>query len=124
MTSPVPPAPDSWVSTDQRLATGAALSPPGGPPPVVHLRGELDLATEASTRAALQLWTSTGALHLVVVTSAVTFVDCAGLRPLREVAAVLAVRGGCVELSTPSRSVVRLVRLSGASTGLALPGAR
>ncbi len=90
------------------------------PAPVVHLRGELDLVTQASSRALLRPWAATPALQLVVVTREVTFADCAGLRPLREAAAALAARGGLVVLPAPARSVVRVLQLTGTDGGLVL----
>ena len=80
--------------------------------PVLRLRGEVDAAVVA-------IWTAgtrpAGRAPVAVDVSATTFLDCRGLRlVVRETEA--ARRSGRIpELRSPSRSVRRLVDLSGAA---------
>ncbi len=91
---------------------------------VVRVTGELDTAAAAGLQGALDdVLGRPGTRECVVDLTAVTFLDCAGIRPLvRAHAAVrrsgrtLAVRAGT------DRAVDRLLRLTGLGEVLSCPG--
>ena len=74
--------------------------------------GEVDLATVPELRRRLG-GATTRAPELTVDLSAVTFIDCAGLRPLLEARKRQRVDGGRLVLRSPSWAVVRLLRFTG-----------
>lgn len=87
--------------------------PAGHDSVVVRAGGELDLATAGRLRA--QLGSAVGAPSAVLVldTSAVTFIDCSGLRELVAVRVRLTAEGRRLELRDPSAAVLRLLAWSG-----------
>jgi len=89
---------------------GLSIQFADGSPPVLHVSGELDLATAEQFSAALQQALSAGSA-LVVDMADVTFVDAAGLRVLLQAAAA---RNGAGPLTLVNAArVARLLRLVG-----------
>lgn len=80
---------------------------------VVDLAGEVDMLTAPELRQ--QLGQAMGAPGTVVVVeaSAVTFMDCAGLRELLAAHTRLAAGGRTLVLRSPSPPVARLLELTG-----------
>jgi len=74
--------------------------------------GEVDLATVPELRRRLG-GVRTRAPELTVDLSAVTFIDCAGLRPLLEARKRQRADGGRLVLMSPSWAVVRLLQFTG-----------
>ena len=88
-------------------------APPTVAQAVVVAEGEVDMFTAPALRA--RLGRAMGAPSTVVVldTSAVTFIDCAGLRELIAVRARLVASGRTLHLRSPSPTVLRLLELTG-----------
>ena len=74
--------------------------------------GEVDLATVPELRRRLG-GADDRSTELTVDLSAVTFIDCAGLRPLLEARRRQRARGGRLLLMSPSWAVVRLLQFTG-----------
>jgi anti-anti-sigma factor len=88
---------------------------PGGSTVVVRLDGELDMTSSPLLQAVVDQ-TLAGrreplCVHLVVDMSGVGFADASGLSPLLLARAMLARRGGTIELRHCRRAVLRLLRL-------------
>jgi|SRR5689334_22367332 anti-anti-sigma factor len=81
-----------------------------GSPPVLHVQGELDLATADQLRAALEDAVSAHA-SVVLDLAGVTFVDVVGLRAILEVADTLNGHGPLQLVNAPK--VGRLLGLVG-----------
>jgi anti-anti-sigma factor len=75
---------------------------------VVDAVGELDLATAPGLRWSLDHYPANSDAQLIVDMSGVTFIDCAGLRPLLETRNRW---GDQMALRDPSRPVTRLLDL-------------
>jgi anti-sigma B factor antagonist len=84
-------------------------TPDDGP---LVVSGEVDLATVPELRRRLG-GAKTRAPELTVDLSAVTFIDCAGLRPLLEARRRQRADGGRLVLMSPSWAVVRLLQFTG-----------
>ena len=97
---------DSSPDTDRPAAHRAGES-------VVVVRGEVDLATAPEVRR--RLLTPAGVV--VLDASAITFIDCAGLRAVLGARAVLAARGQELRLRAPSPALTRLVDWTGLGRG-------
>lgn len=124
--SAVPPPAAGPPTTTSALHSGAAGS---GPDVVVILAGEVDLASAPAVRAALgaaiktatttatttapRLGSTTGAttgwITVAVDTTAVTFIDCAGLGELLFARAQLRAAGHQLLLPSPAPAVRRLL---------------
>lgn len=83
---------------------------PAGTTTVVPVCGELDLEAASDLRARLSDLVQVSTQQVIVDLSAVTFCNCAGLHPLREAQAAAPDR---LSLRDPSRSVTRVLRLTG-----------
>lgn len=81
------------------------------PTPVLHLTGEIDYAVSPELRRELDRRSAQPPHQVVVDLSAVTFMDCSGLRPLLEARARIG-DGLRLEDNLP-RSVTRLLHLTG-----------
>ncbi|HVM67058.1 MAG TPA: STAS domain-containing protein [Acidimicrobiales bacterium] len=78
---------------------------------IIHLYGEVDMASERAFRdlgAALTRWRPT---HLVVEAKDITFIDCAGYRLLLAVQTAVEAYGGTFVLRAPSPALSRLMSL-------------
>lgn len=88
---------------------------PDGSTVVVRLDGELDITSSPLLQAvvdqALAARRSPVCEHLVVDMSGVGFADASGISPLLLARALLARRGGTIELRHCRRAVLRLLRL-------------
>jgi len=95
---------------------------------IIEARRELDLSTLPSLRSALLAATAGTTGRVVVDLSAVDFIDCSSLRPLRAAARSLRREGRALVLRRPSRQVRNLLDLTGVADELPLesppPGAR
>ncbi|WP_426752989.1 SulP family inorganic anion transporter [Myxococcus sp. Y35] len=96
---------------------GADGGDPDARPPVqvLRVRGDLDVRSCANLSAALQgpPWPR----HLVLDLSDVKYMDAAGLRTIRELSDVLAVRGGRVLVAGARGGVAAMLREAGTWTG-------
>ena len=80
----------------------------------VFVTGEVDIASVPELRRHLrQASTESRGRDLVVDLSAVTFMDCAGLRPLLEARFTQEASGGRLVLREAPSSVTRLLHLTG-----------
>ncbi len=84
----------------------------GTSPTVVNVAGELDIATAAHTDAILTA--ATGGTHpeVVIDLRQVTFVDCAGARPLVAAARRIHEAGGSLTLLAGHPMVVKVLRFN------------
>jgi anti-anti-sigma factor len=76
---------------------------------VLHVTGDVDLATAPALRQLLERPIADPACHIVVDLSAVTFMDCTGLRPLLDTQASI---GDRLRLRGLPRQVRRLLDLT------------
>lgn len=88
---------------------------------VVALTGELDLGTRS---VALEACTAPDHVHVLVDLSALSFLDCAGLRALDGAAAILAARGGSLVVTNAVGEPRRLLSLIGDLGGVQWTEAR
>jgi stage II sporulation protein AA (anti-sigma F factor antagonist) len=100
------------------MATDSISQPHSVPSHVLHLTGAFDLATAPGLRDLLEAPTADPSWCGVVDLSAVTFMDCAGLRPLLEAQALV---GNRVRFEGLSRQVTRLLVLIGLPSALDHP---
>jgi len=91
---------------------------------LVHARGELDLSTAQTLTASLDAAvTAPSDVHVVVDLSEVTFIDCAGLRPLLQTRNLLRDRFWLYRVSAPVARLLDLTALTDAFACLDhLPG--
>lgn len=94
------------------------LSPTGtgpatGETAVVELRGELDILVAPPLTARLDDLTATRRPDLVVDLRAVSFIDCAGLRPLCRAREQVMKRHGRLRIITNSDRLLRILRAAG-----------
>ena len=82
---------------------------------LVALGGEIDMATAGEVRAVIGAAMGGPGTTVVVDTSAVVFIDCAGLRELLAAQARLAAGGRSMRLR-PSPAVTRLLEWTGTSS--------
>ncbi|MFJ3233644.1 STAS domain-containing protein [Streptomyces sp. NPDC086787] len=80
---------------------------------VVALRGEIDIFVAPPLTACLDDLTATGRPDLVVDLRAVSFIDCAGLRPLCRTQQRVMERQGRLRLVTNSDHLLRILRAAG-----------
>ena len=79
---------------------------------VVHLAGELDIATAHPTRGVLRCAAAVSP-HLLVDLTEVEFMDCAGLGALMWAHHKVTAAGGAVELLGPNWQVRKLIDAAG-----------
>jgi anti-anti-sigma factor len=88
---------------------------PDGPTVVVRLDGDLDMTSSPLLQAVVDQVLAARrhppCAHLVVDLSGVGFADASGISPLLLARAMLARRGGTIELRHCRRAVLRLLRL-------------
>ncbi|RBY83219.1 STAS domain-containing protein [Blastococcus sp. TF02A-30] len=100
------------ISTAHGAPLGGIDLVDGEDGPVLRLRGEIDTAAVAAWDAA---GTSLDRAPVAVDVSGTTFLDCRGLRLLVRATEATRRTGRLPELRRPSRSVRRLVDLTGAA---------
>lgn len=101
------------------MTTAAPTEPSTSLHLVLHVHGELDLATAPALRQ--RIWEAVAAadgaghrpVRIGVDLSGITFMDCSGLRPLIEAQAGLGNRLWLQNLSGPAARLVRLAELDG-----------
>lgn len=93
-----------------------SISRSASPTAVLRLTGEHDIATAHDLRRQLAPPAGDPAWSIVVDLSAVTFMDCGGLRPLLEAQARI---GNRVRFTGVSRPVARLLALTDQATAFA-----
>jgi anti-anti-sigma factor len=102
---------DDW----QLVASQASvLARQNGQETVIHLAGEFDLACAGQLGETLDRICSKAAVSLLLDLSMVSFIDCAGWRPVRDVARALAHQGRGIEIvavSAPAHSFLGMVGL-------------
>lgn len=110
---PRPAGGDGSPVLDVRIRFDAAL-------PLVRLAGELDLGSAHLLRDALETVRAraSAADMLVLDLAGVTFCDVAGLRVIEACALNLEATGRQLLLYRPSRSVLKLIAISGVAAGL------
>lgn len=79
------------------------------------LSGELDMSTAETTHAAGRLALTSAGRGVVIDVSAVSFIDCAGLAPLVELAQMARARGGRITLVGARAGMRRLLAVTGLS---------
>ncbi|MEW2513367.1 STAS domain-containing protein [Streptomyces sp. NPDC046870] len=84
----------------------------GTQPMVVSVAGELDIATAVHTDAILTAATSGTHPEVVIDLRQVTFLDCAGVRPLAAAARRVHEAGGALTLLAGHPMVVRVLRFN------------
>jgi anti-anti-sigma factor len=77
------------------------------------VRGELDIASAPELRAALDRIVAGPHLVVVLDLAGLTFLDCAGMRPIRAARRALEARGGQLLVRHPTPIVERALRLGG-----------
>lgn len=82
------------------------------PPFVIPLAGEIDVASGAAVRSALQASLDQGHLHVVVDLADVTFIDAAGLGVLVGAQRRFARAGGRLRVERPQRCLRRLLEIT------------
>ncbi len=82
---------------------------------VVTAEGEMDMATAGELRGSVGRAMGAPATVVVIDLSAVTFMDCCGLRELVAARARLRAGGRGLRLRSPSPAVLRLLTLTGTS---------
>ena len=96
----------------------------GGRGPVVFLSGEADLEAAAELTAVLLAQTESGADHVTVNLSGLTFADSASLRAFIVAHHALQGRGGSLELDRPPPHVARVLSLLGIDQVLSVHGTK
>lgn len=82
------------------------------------VRGELDIASAPELQAALERILG-GPHHVLVLDlTGLSFLDCAGMRPIRAARRALEARGGQLLVRHPSPIVERTLRLGGLADAL------
>jgi anti-sigma B factor antagonist len=87
---------------------------------VVHVGGEVDLATCPQLRDVLAELVDGGVYHLLVDLKQVSFLDSSGISALIGVLRRVRERGGSVGLIAPRPQVRRVLELTGVATLLAI----
>ena len=82
------------------------------------VRGELDIASAPELEAALERIVAGPHVVLVLELTGLTFLDCAGMRPIRTARRALEARGGRLLVRHPSPIVERALRLGGLGEAL------
>ncbi len=80
--------------------------------PVIHLRGELDLASAPTLSVTVAEAASTGTEAVTLDLSAVTFIDSSALRTLVVSGRQLAQRGGVLQIGPRSVVVARVLSMT------------
>ena len=89
---------------------------------VMHLVGELDVASSPVVRRAVDDLMAAGTRHLVVDLARVDFVDSTGLALLIAIDARLDIAGGSLALSHPNARIRQLIRVAGLDGRLDVTG--
>ena len=84
---------------------------------MIAVRGEVDLATAGELLVRLRTLTGTRRGPILLDLSRITFIDCAGLRTLRDFEQHVASAGGSVHVAAVSLPVARLFELLALRTG-------
>lgn len=104
------------------MTAATLLDSPGlrGRSTVVALAGDIDLATAGQARALIGAAMGAPGTTVVVDTTAVAFIDCAGLRGLLAAQARLLAGGRSMRIH-PSAAVTRLLELTGTTSSFEAP---
>ncbi len=84
----------------------------------LRIRGELDIATAPELAAELDRLLAGDARVVVLDLSELSFLDCAGMRPVRSAVATLRCRGGALVIRHPPPLVEQALRLAGLGEAL------
>jgi anti-sigma B factor antagonist len=88
----------------------------------LRLRGELDIASAPELAATLDRLVAANHLVVVLDLGELSFLDCAGMRPIRSAMSAMRDRGGSLVIRHPHPLVERALQLGG--LGEALEGGR
>jgi anti-sigma B factor antagonist len=88
----------------------------------LRVRGELDMASAPQLASALDGLLAADHRVVVLELAELSFLDCAGMRPIRAALSVLRSRGGTLVIRHPQPLVERVLRIAG--LGDALEGGR
>ena len=89
-------------------------------PSIVVLRGEIDMATAPAVSVTVASRLRAGCHDLTIDLADVTFIDSQGFNALLKAHVALAADGGELRLRSPSRAVVKAMRLAGLDQLLSL----
>ena len=93
---------------------------PGDDGVIVTVRGEVDVCTEGLLQQALLRMMREHGVRLLLDVSGVSFMDCAGVRMLLATQRRAHLLGGFLRLIAVSRTVRRVIELTGAHEALAV----
>ena len=79
----------------------------------LRVRGELDIASAPELSAALERLLAADHRVVVLELDELSFLDCAGMRPIRAAMSTLRCRGGALVIRHPQPLVERALRLAG-----------
>ncbi len=79
----------------------------------LRVRGELDIATAPELAAALDRLLAADPSLIVLELGELSFLDCAGMRPVRRALGALRCRGGSLVIRHPPPLAERALRLAG-----------
>lgn len=123
------PRPAPTAAVVQPIHPRTALTAPGcghaevrtsGEDTVVELHGEMDIATVDVVTAHLDAATAGQRPSVLVDLSAVTFIDCAGMGPIRRAWRRALERGGRLTLVCSDPRTLRILRLTGLTPAVAV----
>jgi anti-anti-sigma factor len=95
-----------------------AMASPASGAVQLTVRGELDIASAPELEAALERIVAGPHAVLVLDLTGLTFLDCAGMRPIRAARRALEARGGQLLVRHPIPIVERALRLGGLAGSL------
>jgi anti-sigma B factor antagonist len=84
----------------------------------LRVRGELDIASAPELAAALDALLTADHRVVVLDLADLSFLDCAGMRPIRSALSALRRRGGTLVIRHPQPLVERTLRLAGLDEAL------
>jgi anti-anti-sigma factor len=84
----------------------------------LRVRGELDIASAPDLARALDVLVPAEQRVLVLDLAELTFLDCAGMRPIRSALCALRCQGGTLVIRHPQPLVERALRLAGLGEAL------
>ena len=79
----------------------------------LRVRGELDMASAPDLAAALDVLVTSDHRVVVLDLTDLTFLDCAGMRPIRAARGALQKQGGTLVIRHPQPLVERALRIAG-----------